>query len=647
MDLREFFLAAANVLSESLSASVAIVAGSFFLYSLFADINNRVARSFSSLLGFVTLVYIGDLGVSYSADLPSAVMWLGFQWIGIAFAPAAYVHLSHAILEMSGLASRGRRRWAVRGVYLVALLFLLLVWFSDWIVHDPLALPAPHFQPGPGFGLFVAYFATSVVASFAFLTRALRRTITPAVRRRLAYLLAVYAAPAIAVFPFLLISGRSLDSPIIFYGLLILADFTLTVMLSIMAYSMAFVGNPLPDRLIRARMLQFFLRGPVVAMTALAVILIVPGAGAVLGLPGETMMPILTVMVILFMQWAITAANPALTRWLVYRDEEDEIHRLQEIEERLLTGADFRQLLDSILAATCERLRVKTAFVASLTGDRPQLERALGLEEDVDTALQQVAGLSLQIAANGMPRPEDIHHAGDLLAWGNYFLLPLHFRSGPDSEPRIVGLLGVAQPAQPLDKATQRELMALATRSAEVLENRRLQAEVLAALEPLLPRIVEVQATRHRFGQDGDEDVVSLDSPELVARIRDALSHYWGGPNLTEPGLMQLSVVQKALAEHDGNPQRAMRAVLTAAIENLRPEGQRSLTTTEWILYNILEMRFVQRRKVREVALRLAMSEADFYRKQRVAIEALAGIVAEMERSVVDEQNGHVDSASR
>jgi hypothetical protein len=35
---------------------------------------------------------------------------------------------------------------------------------------------------------------------------------------------------------------------------------------------------------------------------------------------------------------------------------------------------------------------------------------------------------------------------------------------------------------------------------------------------------------------------------------------------------------------------------------------------------------------VREIARRLAMSESDLYRKQRVAIEAVARTLAEMER---------------
>ncbi|KAB2863484.1 MAG: hypothetical protein F9K46_05765, partial [Anaerolineae bacterium] len=66
------------------------------------------------------------------------------------------------------------------------------------------------------------------------------------------------------------------------------------------------------------------------------------------------------------------------------------------------------------------------------------------------------------------------------------------------------------------------------------------------------------------------------------------------------------------------------------------PEGQQNLTKAEWILYNILEMRFIQGRRVRDVALRLAMSNADFYRKQRVAIEEVARIIAETEQRLLE-----------
>ena len=55
------------------------------------------------------------------------------------------------------------------------------------------------------------------------------------------------------------------------------------------------------------------------------------------------------------------------------------------------------------------------------------------------------------------------------------------------------------------------------------------------------------------------------------------------------------------------------------------------MTTAEWILYNILELKFIQGGKVRDVARRLAMSESDLYRKQRVAIENVARTIEMME----------------
>lgn len=69
-------------------------------------------------------------------------------------------------------------------------------------------------------------------------------------------------------------------------------------------------------------------------------------------------------------------------------------------------------------------------------------------------------------------------------------------------------------------------------------------------------------------------------------------------------------------------------------MDQTRPEGERRFTA-EWILYNILDMKFMEGRKVREVAMRLAMSEADLYRKQRVAIEAVAKAISEMEQEAI------------
>jgi len=94
-----------------------------------------------------------------------------------------------------------------------------------------------------------------------------------------------------------------------------------------------------------------------------------------------------------------------------------------------------------------------------------------------------------------------------------------------------------------------------------------------------------------------------------------------------------LRVVQEALDQYDGNAVRALRAILGQAIDNLRPGGERRMTAAEWLLYNILELKFIQGMRVRDIAHRLAMSESDLYRKQRVAIEEVARALAEMEQN--------------
>jgi hypothetical protein len=130
---------------------------------------------------------------------------------------------------------------------------------------------------------------------------------------------------------------------------------------------------------------------------------------------------------------------------------------------------------------------------------------------------------------------------------------------------------------------------------------------------------------------------------DLADWVKDALTHYWGGPKLTNSPLMKLHIVQMLAEDHEGNSANALRALLRKAVDQIRPEGDRRFTS-EWILYNILEMKFIEGRKVREVAGRLAMSEADLYRKQRVAVEAVARAILDMEQNEVIKLGDAYDS---
>ena len=76
----------------------------------------------------------------------------------------------------------------------------------------------------------------------------------------------------------------------------------------------------------------------------------------------------------------------------------------------------------------------------------------------------------------------------------------------------------------------------------------------------------------------------------------------------------------------------ALRNTLQDCIATLKPEGEQKLASPEWTLYNILQLRFLERKKVRDVARRLSMSEADLYRKQRVAILAVTDLLMQREK---------------
>jgi DNA-directed RNA polymerase specialized sigma subunit len=58
----------------------------------------------------------------------------------------------------------------------------------------------------------------------------------------------------------------------------------------------------------------------------------------------------------------------------------------------------------------------------------------------------------------------------------------------------------------------------------------------------------------------------------------------------------------------------------------------------EELLYNILDLKYLQGKKVREVAQKLAISESDLYRKQRTAIAEVARTLAEMESEAAEEE---------
>jgi hypothetical protein len=465
--------------------------------------------------------------------------------------------------------------------------------------------------------------------------RAYRRTVTSASRRRMAYLLVGALAPALGSYPYLLF-GSSLaeNHPLIFWLAVTLSNLVVSALLIIMAYAVAFFGVPWPDRVVKRRLFKWLMRGPVAASSVLAITTLVRRAGVANGIPYSALVPLVMVASILIIEHLITLAAPYWERWLFHGGDRDDIELLQKLEERLLTSGDLHQFLESVLAAVCDRLQTSTAFVIVL-GDN-----GLGMLVNVgEDQFLEKEDLSKELL-------EQVSHnaVGDgLFSWGDYWLVPLYGQRQENGG--LLGLLGALQQFRQvtLDAEQGEALTILARRAAMALEDRRTQQQVFTSLEALTPEVELIQSLRAATTYRGEDTVSAvLTSPNIpeiegsaLSRwVKDALSHYWGGPRLTESPLIRLRVVQQALDEHEGNPTNALRAILRQAIDQVRPEGERRFTG-EWILYNILELKFLEGRKVREVAKRLAMSEADLYRKQRVAIEAVANAIIEMEKNAI------------
>ncbi|HLE23551.1 MAG TPA: histidine kinase N-terminal 7TM domain-containing protein [Anaerolineales bacterium] len=625
-----------RVLNEIMVAGNAITAMALLLYALTFNLRDRVSRTFAPVMGCVAVVSLTDVLAGTALGPQEVEAWLRVQWLGIAFIPATYMHFADALLEATGRPSRGRRFWAVRLAYALGLMTFLLA------AQPPLLLSGldeaggvPYLTGGLLFPLFLLFFFGSLGIAASYLLRAYRRCRTTTSRRRMRYLLLGAAGPVLIAYPFLTAGGPFLMQwPLVFWTAQTLINLLVAVQIVLMAYVVAYYGISYPDRVVKSRLFQWLLRGPVVASTVLAVTVVVNRASQVIGWEGSRLVPLAMVSTLLLLQYAITLVRPSIERWLFYGQDRRDMIRLQLLEDRLLTSGDLRQFLESILNAVSDVTGAASAFLATMVEGRVDLEVAVG---GVDP-LQELEGMGPLL---GDSRRRDLPEIGPVFAWDSFWLIPLHQPSGSE----IIGLMGLrTDDLERLSAGSAKALAVLSERAAFAIAERLLQREVFQAVDRLVPQAEEVQRLR-AVGRYAGSDLLLPEAPpaiepDLVHLVREALTHYWGGPRLTRSPLIGLRVVQEAIDENNGNAVNALRSVLSKAVERVRPIGERRFTA-EWMLYNILEMKFLEGRKVRDVALRLAMSEADLYRKQRVAIEAVAVAISQMEKEAAFRNGRH------
>lgn len=632
--------------NDVLQSIIVIFGVAVVLYNIPRLSRGAVTRSFSALISFVVVVYLTELLVSRAIAPAGVEFLLRAGWVGVAMVPAAQFHLSDALLTTTGKFSRRRRAMVIFG-YATGIAFALLGLFSDLVVASPVAqMATPRLMAGSWFPVFAVYFWAIAAGSIYNVWRARQRCLTSTTRRRMTTTLVAISAAPLAVFPYTLFSQDPRQGlPLLLWPVLIAGNLIVSFLFAVLTSQLVYFGSASPDRVVRVRLYKYMARVPLAATIVLVVLVLVSRGRSILGLPQEVALIVAAVAGLMIVEWIIHAYKAPLERMFQLNDDPD-VRRIQTLSERLLTTSDLHQFLESVLAATCEVVRTPTSFVASLSGAGPRLEAVVG---PLSPMTDQLPAADLQrLALSDNTRNGDgvgeLVSINDFIVWRDFWIQPLYNQRGDV----MLGVLGMRARSEEPD-LTEEEFVLLArlkVQAAAALEDRFLQQEVFAAVESILPGITALQERRSAATFGGLPALASdaaaadaaliLEDPEFSNMVRDALTHYWGGPKLTESPLLELQVVRREMGEHDNNPVNALRSILADAIEQQKPEGQRSLTTAEWILYNILDLKFVQGRRVRDVARRLAMSESDLYRKQRVAIENVARAIASMELAAAE-----------
>lgn len=655
----------ANFVNVASASIVAILSFSLLAYTLTYNFGNSAARRFALLLGSVLIAYTADVALSRVNMPDSANRWLRFQWLGIAMLPFFYYIFSTAVLHTTNYYNRWSKyvAWGMLGISAVS---AFAAFFGNQIVDElRYQPPLSYLESGPLFWLFAAYFAVSIGLSFWNIYHARRRCLTESSQLRMTYLLLGFGVPAIGIFPYMIGIGQfatNTQSNIGAFVVAMMANVLVGLFLILMSYSVSYFGVLTPDRVVRYRLLRFFTRGPVVAILVILAMQTVPQIERILGLPRDLILFSAVTGVIIASQLILSITKAAVDR-VVYQGDREEISWLREIDRRLLTSGDMRQFLENNLTALCEILQAKAGFVAAISGPDLILESSIGSMTLRDQVIQSadwpdvMQRMQEQVRENGH-FVEPIQHE-DFLLW------PLLEQVESTEERRALGILGVAvdgaemviTPAQNgtaaqvqarvpqmIGENGQDLLQEMLQQTAHALQDRKLQLELFSTLRRIIPDIDRIQKLRgvvpytrkeHESIEETAQSLLDpspIHDPQFGKWVKDALSHYWGGPKLTRSPLTNLRVVNQAMTRADDEPTKALRLVLGTAIERLRPDGQQDLNMPEWLLYNILEMRFIQGRKVREIANRLVMSESDLYRKQRVAIGQVARVLTEMEQ---------------
>lgn len=616
-----------RTINEALIAGVAISCFSVFLFLLGYLRKEVLARVYTLILAELAIIFTANAFSLTIDSAPTKFMLQQVQWVGFFIVHPAFYHFSLTILEMTGVKLSRGRFLSVAAVYAASFgmvgLFLSGKLYGRSVVvsADRPISQLTDFSPLIWVWAILIFFVCVGI-----LIKAFRRTKTKTSRRRMGYLfvsaMSVQMSTTLSLFAALRFNYADAAGYWLFS---VLAYLLLLLLIFLLAYSVVTFCVTWSHRVVRLRLVEWVLRGPITASMTLVLVTLVRRSARVLGINSEAWTSLLTVFSILLLEYMITVLTPLIRRNNYSGYGHEDYQMLTGLENMMIFRAELETYLESLCSVICDKLQLPGAFVAT-KGINGQPEAVISAGPFSESQIESVR----RLAAETPPAAAADQEAEIVFADGFAFVpIAYPIAGNEESSLAIVGVV-FAEDGSPLP--LREVLRSAASDCAQVLWQRRYYArtyrtlEGIADLEPL-QRFRSVNLLNPAEGFRHED--YALPS-EVSGCVRDALTHYWGGPKLSESPLLRWRIVAAESEDDETGRINGLRKVLRAAIEKIRPDGTPSISV-EWTLYNILILKFIEGRKVKEIVRKLSMSEADFYRKQKVAIEEVAKILTAAE----------------
>ena len=620
------FNAILQAINDVLTAGIALTAFSLLIFASAFRLHDRLTRSFTAILTCITIIYAAAAFalIPQSGQVIQILLYL--YWVGLVVLPAGYFNFSDALLTLTGRPSRGRRK-IVSILTIIISVFFLFSLAAGWLVKNIVinVPPAPFLLPSFLSEIFAFYFGLIMLLAWYNMIRAVKRSVTTASRRRMVYLVIGAIGPAIGSFPYMMYGTEFARTNLSFFWVFsILANLVVGTLTVVFSYAVSFYGFPWPDRVIKTRLFRWLMRGPITASLTLGATTLVRRLGDVWKVDLSAVSILVMVGSIILLEYLIILFAPIWERIFFSGKDRKDLEVIRSVEDRMLSQNDLNQFLEMILAVICDRVQAKGAFLCTWNSSQLNLLVEIGKTKTRNELFRKKLSQYLQKNPNLEKQVE----------WEGILLIAL-YRKDEGENKKVVGAIGVyGLKNSALEDDQQKALNRLASRAATALKDRHLQEEILTSLQVFTPQVSVIQnllaAGRLDRGRILSEEI-PLKKNEVDQWVKDALTHLWGGPRLSQSPLLQLSLVQK-LSNESGemNPSIALREILRNTIQSIRPVGERQYTN-EWVLFNILDLKFIEGMKVKDIARRLSLSEADLYRKQRVAISVISAQIIQLE----------------